>query len=150
MKSITVNSDAWEGISADAAAFTVDDEKKWYESKDIQVQPAVIATLKGLRAGFPLTGLAIKDMDGESVAANTELDISDAETLQVKVVRTPAYSTYPITWSSSAATKVKVEKIDDNGDTALITPLVAQDSAVTITATGSTGVTATVTIKPVA
>ena len=80
----------------------------------------------------------------------TELDISDGETLVVKAVRTPVYSTYPVTWSSAAGTKLKVEALDTNGDYALITPLVANTDAVTITATGSTGVTGTVSIKPVA
>lgn len=149
MKSISMSKEAWEGISADAAAFTIEDEQHWFDTKDIQCQPAVIATLKGLRAACPLTALAVKDEDGETITV-TELDISDGETLVVKAVRTPVYSTYPVTWASAAGTKLKVEALDSNGDYALITPLVANTDAVTITATGSTGVTGTVSIKPVA
>lgn len=50
MKSITMTSDSWDGIPATQDAFTVQDEKTWFETKDISVLPAVIAELKYLRA----------------------------------------------------------------------------------------------------
>ena len=147
MKSVEITEESYVGIPADVEAFTAADEAVWFESKDIGCQPAVIATLKGLRAKVPVTAIAVKDEDGAEVASGTELSIAGGAKLYVHVVRTPVYSDYPCTWASGDSTKVKVTKIDDGS--ALIEPVAANASAITITATGSTGITATVSVKPV-
>ena len=64
MKSIEITEEGWAGIPADAAAFTKADEVAWVDTKDIQCLGPVVATLKGLRAAFPVTSIAIKDPDG--------------------------------------------------------------------------------------
>ena len=148
MKSIEMTKEAWDGITADKDAFTIDDEKKWIESKDIQCLPAIVATLRGLRKEITVTAIAIKDMDGEAITAATELSVAKRESLKVKIEFTPAAGLYDCTFASGDATKVKVTKLDEC--TALIEPVAAHTSAITITATAATGVTGTCTIKPVA
>ena len=149
MKSIEMTQETYLGIPADAEAFTLEDENRWFESQDIACMPAVLATLKGLRAAVAPTALAVKTAGGESVAAGTELSLAAAASLRVRVDYTPVYSHYPITWSSGDSTKVKVTAEADSCY-ALIEPVAANTSAITITATGPTGVTGTCTIKPVA
>jgi len=148
MKSITMSEESYKGIPADAEAFTLEDEKRWFESQDISCMPAVLATLKGLRATVAVTAVAVVDAAGETVAAGRELSVSAGESLLVYVERTPVFSGYPCTWASADATKVKVTKVDDSS--ALIEPVVANSTAITVTVTASSGVTSSVTVKPVA
>lgn len=148
MKSIEVTKEMWSGVPTDKDAFTLDDEQKWFESKDIQVQNAVLATLKGLRKEISVTAISINEEDGDAATDGTELSIAKGEKLKVKIGFTPACGLYDVTWASGDATKVKVTKIDDYN--ALIEPVAANASAITITATAGTGITDTVTIKPVA
>lgn len=148
MKSVEMTKEMWAGVPADKDAFTIEDEKQWFESKDIQCLPAVLSTLKGLRKEITVTAIAIKDMAGYAVASATELSVDDGDSLLVKIAFTPACGLYDVTWASGDATKVKVTKIDEC--TALIEPVAANSSAITITATAATGVTGTCTIKPVA
>lgn len=148
MKSIEITEEGWAGIPTDAVAFTKADEVAWVDTKDIQCLGPVVATLKGLRAAFPVTSIAIKDPDGENVTANTELSVTGEESLVVHVIYDPVYSSYPITWTSSDATKVKVTAIDTYS--ALVEPVAANAGAITITATAQAGKTATATFKAVA
>lgn len=148
MKSIEITEEGWAGIPADAAAFTKEDEASWVDTKDIQCLGPVVATLKGLRAAIPATSIAIKGPDGEDVTASTELSVAGKESLVVHVVYDPVYSSYPITWSSSDATKVKVTAIDTYS--ALVEPVAADVSAITITATAQAGKTDTATFVAVA
>ena len=46
MKSIEMTSNTFEGITADASALTLDDVKKWFETHDEAMIPAIIAVLK--------------------------------------------------------------------------------------------------------
>ena len=46
MKSIEMTEESYDGIVADASAFTEEDCKKWFETKDISCMPAIIAKLK--------------------------------------------------------------------------------------------------------
>ena len=92
--------------------------------------------------------MAVVDAAGETVAAGRELSVSAGESLLVYVERTPVFSGYPCTWASADATKVKVTKVDDSS--ALIEPVVANSTAITVTVTASSGVTSSVTVKPVA
>lgn len=147
MKSIEITKEGWAGIPADPAAFTKADEAAWVDTKDIQCLGPVVATLKGLRAAFPATSIAIKGPDGVDVPANTELSVTGEESLVVHVVYDPVYSSYPITWSSSDATKVKVTAIDTYS--ALVEPVLAAAGAITITATAQAGKTDTATFKAV-
>ncbi len=147
MKSVEITEESYVGIPADVEAFTAADEAVWFDSKDIGCQPAVIATLKGLRAAVPVTAVAVKGEDGADVASGTELSIAAGAKLLVHAVRTPVYSAFPCTWASADSTKVKVTKIDDSS--ALIEPVAANASAVAVTVTGSAGVTASVSVKPV-
>ncbi len=148
MKSIEITEEGWAGIPADAAAFTKEDEASWVDTKDIQCLGPVVATLKGLRAAIPATTIAIKGPDGEAVPASTELSVAEKESLVVHVVYDPVYSSYPITWASSDATKVKVTAIDTYS--ALVEPVAADANAITITATAQAGKTDTATFKAVA
>ena len=148
MKSITMSEESYKGIPADAEAFTLEDEKRWFESQDISCMPAVLATLKGLRATGAVTAVAVVDAAGETVAAGRELSVSAGESLLVYVERTPVFSGYPCPWASADAPKVKVTKVDDSS--ALIEPVVANSTAITVTVTASSGVTSSVTVKPVA
>ena len=66
MKSITMSEESYKGIPADAEAFTLEDEKRWFESQDISCMPAVLATLKGLRATVAVTAVAMVDAAGEA------------------------------------------------------------------------------------
>lgn len=147
MKSIEITKEGWAGIPADAAAFTKADEAAWVDTKDIQCLGPVVATLKGLRAAFPVTSIAIKDPDGENVTANTELSVTGEESLVVHVIYDPVYSSYPITWTSSDTTKVKVTAIDTYS--AIVEPVAADAGAITITATAQAGKTNTATFKAV-
>ena len=147
MKSIEITEEGWAGIPADAAAFTKADEEVWVETKDIQCLGPVVATLKGLRAAFPVTSVAIKGPDGEDVTASTELSVTGEESLVVHVIYDPVYSSYPITWTSSDATKVKVTAIDTYS--ALVEPVLADAGDITITATAQAGKTDTATFKAV-
>ena len=45
MKSIEMTEETYAGIPADVEAFTLDDEKRWFDSQDISCMPAVLATL---------------------------------------------------------------------------------------------------------
>lgn len=148
MKSIEITEEGWAGIPVDAEAFTKADEVSWVDTKDIQCLGPVVATLKGLRAAFPATSIAIKGPDGEDVPASTELSVAGEESLVVHVVYDPVYSSYPITWASSDATKVKVTAIDTYS--ALVEPVAADAGAITITATAQAGKTDTATFKAVA
>lgn len=148
MKSIEITEEGWAGIPADAAAFTKEDEASWVDTKDIQCLGPVVATLKGLRAAIPATSIAIKGPDGDDVTAGTELSVTGKESLVVHVVYDPVYSSYPITWTSSDATKVKVTAIDTYS--ALVEPVAANVSAITITATAQAGKTDTATFVAVA
>jgi hypothetical protein len=148
MKSIEITKEGWAGIPADAVAFTKADEVSWVDTKDIQCLGPVVATLKGIRAAFPATSIAIKGPDGENVTASTELSVTGEESLVVHVVYDPVYSSYPITWTSSDKTKVKVTAIDTYS--ALVEPVVADAGDITITATAQAGKTATATFKAVA
>ena len=148
MKSIEITKEGWAGIPADAAAFTKEDEASWVNTKDIQCLGPVVSTLKGLRAAFPVTSIAIKGPDGEDVTASTELSVAGEESLVVHVVYDPVYSSYPITWTSSDATKVKVTAIDTYS--ALVEPVAANAGAITITATAQAGKTDTATFVAVA
>ena len=147
MKSIEITEEGWAGIPADAAAFTKADEVAWVDTKDIQCLGPVVSTLKGIRAAFPASSIAIKGPDGAAVTASTELSVAGEESLVVHVVYDPVYSSYPITWTSSDATKVKVTAIDTYS--ALVEPVAANVSAITITATAQAGKTATATFKAV-
>lgn len=147
MKSIEITKEGWAGIPADAVAFTKADEASWVDTKDIQCLGPVVATLKGIRAAFPATTIAIKGPDGENVTASTELSVTGGESLVVHVVYDPVYSSYPITWTSSGATKVKVTAIDTYS--ALVEPVAADAADITITATAQAGKTATATFKAV-
>ena len=148
MKSIEITKEGWAGIPADAAAFTKADEASWVDTKDIQCLGPVVATLKGLRAAIPATTIAIKGPDGENVTASTELSVTGGDSLVVHVVYDPVYSSYPITWTSSDKTKVKVTAIDTYS--ALVGPVAANAADITITATAQAGKTATATFKAVA
>lgn len=148
MKSIEITKEGWAGIPADAVAFTKADEVSWVDTKDIQCLGPVVATLKGIRAAFPATSIAIKGPDGENVTASTELSVAGGDSLVVHVVYDPVYSSYPITWTSSDKTKVKVTAIDTYS--ALVEPVVADAGDITITATAQAGKTATATFKAVA
>lgn len=148
MKSIEITEEGWAGIPADAAAFTKADEVAWVDTKDIQCLGPVVATLKGIRAAVPATSIAIKGPDGADVPAGTELSVTGEESLVVHVVYDPVYSSYPITWGSSDPTKVKVTAIDTYS--ALVEPVAANVSAITITATAQAGKTDTATFVAVA
>lgn len=147
MKSIEITEEGWAGIPVDAVAFTKADEEAWVETKDIQCLGPVVATLKGLRAAFPVTSVAIKGPDGADVSASTELSVTGEESLVVHVIYDPVYSSYPITWTSSDATKVKVTVIDTYS--ALVEPVLADAGDITITATAQAGKTDTATFKAV-
>ncbi|MEA5034230.1 hypothetical protein SDC9_188256 [bioreactor metagenome] len=149
MKSIEMTEESYKGIPADVEAFTAADEEQWFKSQDISCAPAILSAMKGLRAMIAVTALALTDEAGDAVASATELSIAAGDSLRVKVARTPVYSGYPITWTSEDATKVKVTADPYDSAYALIEPVAANASAVTITATGSVGITATCTIKPV-
>ena len=143
MKSIGMTSESYVGVPADINAFTLEDEKAWFDTKDISCLPAILATLKGLRAVQPVTAIAIKDVLGDDVSTAT-LSAAAHDEIVVQVVRTPVSSTFPITWASSDSTKASVTKLDDSS--AVIKAVAADVSAVTITATGSTGITDTVSV----
>jgi len=147
MKSIEITEEGWAGIPVDAVAFTKADEVAWVDTKDIQCLGPVVATLKGLRAAFPVTSIAIKDPNGDDVTASTQLSVTGEESLVVHVVYDPVYSSYPITWTSSDATKVKVTKIDTYS--ALVEPVLADAGDITITATAQAGAADTATFKAV-
>ena len=147
MKSIEITEEGWAGIPADAAAFTKADEVAWVDTKDIQCLGPIVSTLKGIRAAFPVTSIAIKGPDGVDVTASTELSVTGEASLVVHVVYDPVYSSYPITWTSSDATKVKVTAIDTYS--ALVEPVLANAGDITITATAQAGKTATATFKAV-
>ncbi|MDD4422730.1 MAG: hypothetical protein PHD46_06815, partial [Eubacteriales bacterium] len=91
MKSVELTKEAWGGVPADKEAFTLDDEKTLFFSKDIQTLPAVLATLKGLRELVSATAIVVKDEAGEDVAAGKELSIGAGDKLKVKIAFTPAY-----------------------------------------------------------
>ena len=148
MKSIDITEEGWAGIPVDAAAFTKADEVAWVDTKDIQCLGPVVATLKGIRAAVPAANIYIKGPDGEDVTPNTELSVTEEASLVVHVVYDPVYSSHPITWSSSDSTKVKVTAIDTYS--ALVEPVLADLSAITITATAQASKTDTATFKAVA
>ena len=148
MKSIDITEEGWAGIPVDAEAFTKADEVAWVDTKDIQCLGPVVATLKGIRAAFPVTTIAIKGPNGEDVPASTQLSVDGEESLVVHVVYDPVYSSHLITWSSSDSTKVKVTAIDTYS--ALVEPVAANAGAITITATAQDSVTDTATFVAVA
>lgn len=143
MKSIGMTSENYVGIPADINAFTLEDERAWFDTKDISCLPAILATLKGLRAVYPVTAIAIKDVLGEDISTVT-LSVAAGDKIVVQAARTPASSTFPITWASSDSTKASVTTLDDSS--AVIKAVASDASAVTITATGSTGITDTVSV----
>jgi hypothetical protein len=145
MKSISMTKEAYGGIPADAEAFTIADERTWFDSKDIHCLPAILATLKGLRATITPTAIAVKDADGNAVSAK-ELSISAGDKLVVCANFTPVTAGKEVTWTSSSDATAKVTAIDEYS--ALVEPVAASASAVTITATVDS-VTGTCTVKAV-
>lgn len=111
MKSIEMTEETYVGIPADIDAFTLDDEKRWFDSQDISCMPAVLATLKGLRATATVTAITIQDEDGEDLST---LTLAVGEKAKVKVARTPAYANTVTTWQSATPTTVKVTAIDES------------------------------------
>lgn len=140
MKSIEMTQEAYVGIPADVAAFTLDDEKRWFESQDVSCMPAVIATLKGLRALVSVTGVAIHD---EADADISTLTLAVGESAVVKASRTPVYANKTATWSSSDAEKVTATALDESR--ALVKRLA--EGTVTVTVTGASGVTDTLSVN---
>lgn len=104
MRSVEMTKETYAGIPADALAFTPADESVWFESKDIQCLPAILATLKGLRAAISVTKLtaslaAVSVVAGESVAVSSEY--------------TPAEAFQPVVWTTENAGIATVSTADD-------------------------------------
>lgn len=133
MKSVEMVSETYGGIPADVQAFTPADEAVWFDSKDIQCLPAILATLKGLRATVTITALTL---------AETTISIMTGEEKAVSSEYTPAEAFRPVAWSSSNDGVVTVETNDD-GINAKIIGIKA--GTATITATGG-GQTATISV----
>lgn len=111
MKSIEMTEETYAGIPADVEAFTLDDEKRWFDSQDISCMPAVLATLKGLRATATVTAITVQNENGEDLAT---LTLAVGEKAKVKVSRTPAYANTAATWESATPATVKVTAIDES------------------------------------
>lgn len=124
MKSIEMVSETYGGIPADAQAFTPADESVWFDSKDIQCLPAILATLKGLRATVAITGLTLSD---------TTVSIKAGEDKEVSSVYAPAEAFKAVVWTSSNDAVATVET-NDNGINAIIKGVKA--GTATITANG--------------
>lgn len=111
MKSVEMTEETYAGIPADIEAFTLDDEKRWFDSQDISCMPAVLATLKGLRGTVAVTAITIQDEDGGDLST---LTLAVGEKAKVKVARTPAYANTVTTWESATPATVKVTVIDES------------------------------------
>lgn len=133
MKSIEMTEETYSGIPADIEAFTLDDEKRWFDSQDISCMPAVIATLKGLRAVAEVTAITMQDENGADLST---LTLTVGEKARVKVARTPAYANTEATWESATPATVKVTAIDESY--AEIERLAEGTVAVTATCGGKT------------
>lgn len=133
MKSVEMVSETYGGIPADAQAFTPADEAVWFDSKDIQCLPAILATLKGLRATVAVTGLTVSE---------SALSLVVGESKAVSSEYAPIEAFQPVAWSSSKDAVATVSTCDD-GINAVITGIKA--GTATITASGG-GQTATISV----
>lgn len=134
MKSVEMTSETYAGIAADALAFTPSDEAVWFESKDIQCLPAIIATLKGLRAKVAATKLTLSQSAVNIVAGESALVSSEY---------TPMEAFLPVSWSSNNAAVIVTSK--DDGINAVIKG-VKPGKAVVTASGGSQTATVNVTV----
>lgn len=128
MKSVEMVSESYSGIPADVQAFTPADESVWFNSKDIQCLPAILATLKGLRATITITGMALSD---------TTVSLAAGEDKEVSSVYAPVEAFQPVTWTSSNE-DVAAAVTNDDGINAIIKSVKAGTATITATGGGQT------------
>lgn len=128
MKSVEMVSETYGGIPADAQAFTPADEAVWFDSKDIQCLPAILATLKGLRAAVAVTGLTLSE---------SAISLVEGEKKCVSSEYVPIEAFQPVAWSSSNDSVATVATSDD-GINAIIKGIKAGTATVTASGGGQT------------
>lgn len=133
MKSIEMVSETYGGIPADAQAFTPADESVWFDSKDIQCLPAILATLKGLRALVVITDITLSE---------TAVSLVAGEDKFVSSTYKPVEAFQSVIWKSSNDGIATVETSDDGISARLIG---VKAGTAKVTATGG-GKTATITV----
>ena len=150
MKSITLTKEGYWGIPKTEKIFTEDELITLANTKDQNLIPALIATVKKAQDAISITAVTIKDENGDAPTTVTgdsttyEYEMAVGATKTLTASHTPAESTKDTTWTNNSSTYLEVVVDKDDPRVAYVTHKASGTGTVTATV-GSTSYVVTIT-----